>query len=74
MTLCLHKRLRAVTIFLEPNPDQAFPVAVFMVRCHDCGRPFRFATDLIETSGIQVSEDGKELRVEIKEAIEGRIQ
>lgn len=73
MNSCLHKRLRSTVIFLEPTEPDQHRVAVITIACRDCAAPFEFAADLV-TSGIQLSEDRREMRMEITEAVKGMVQ
>jgi hypothetical protein len=74
MTACLHKRMRSTVVFLEPTGPDQHRVAVMTISCHECGAPFEFATDLVETNGLKISRDRRELRIEVTEASSWRVQ
>jgi hypothetical protein len=71
---CPHKRMRSTVVFLEPTGPDEHRVAVMTISCHECGTPFEFATDLILTPGVKISEDRRELRAEITEASNWMVQ
>lgn len=73
-SLCRHKRMRSTVVFLEPTEPDQLPCTVMRIQCHECGRPFEFATDIIEAAGITVSADRRELRLSITEASQWRVQ
>jgi hypothetical protein len=71
VTICKHKRMRSIVLFLEPTPDQELRRAVMTIQCHLCGQPFEFAG--VEGPGVTLSEDRRELRLTITEARKGLV-
>ena len=73
MSLCRHKRKRAIIIFLEPTDPDQLPCVVMRIQCHECGLPFEFVGIQIGPNVI-LSADRRELRLSITEATQCRIQ
>jgi hypothetical protein len=70
---CTKHRIRSIVIILEPNHEQSLRCACFVLQCHECGQPFEFA-GILEGPGVRLSADRRELRVDITEASQWRVQ
>jgi hypothetical protein len=69
---CRHKRIRSIVLFIEPTEPNQLRRAVIHIQCHVCGQPFEFVG--VEGPGVTLSADRREMRVDISEASQWRVQ